>query len=325
MKLHENKTLFNQAVRFTAQKLGILDIYVEKDYWVTFALKIIFSSEAADYTIFKGGTALSKCYGIIERFSEDIDLVIVKSLEDSGNQLKIKTQKISKILDPYFPEIEVEGITQKMGMNRKTAHSYAKEFSGEFGQVRDSIIIEASWLGYFEPNENREIKTLIAEMMDKNDQTQLISEYGLEPFKVSVLKPTRTLCEKIMSLVRFSYSEDAISDLKSKVRHIYDIYKMLEVPEIKDFFNSEQFEMMILKVAQDDTVSYKSNNEWLKNHPKNALIFADKINVWNEIEPVYKADFGKLVYGELPDAKEMVRTMEIVENRLQNIDWNLNK
>ena len=233
MKLHENKTLFNQAVRFTAQELGILDIYVEKDYWVTFALKIIFSSEAADYTIFKGGTALSKCYGIIERFSEDIDLVIVKSLEDSGNQLKIKTQKISKILYPYFPEIEVEGITQKMGMNRKTAHSYSKEFSGDYGQVRDSIIIEASWLGYFEPNENREIKTLIAEMMEKNNQAQLISEYGLESFKVSVLMPTRTLCEKIMSLVRFSYSDDAISDLKSKIRHIYDIYKMLEVPEIK--------------------------------------------------------------------------------------------
>ena len=320
MKLHENKTLFNQAVRFTAQELGILDIYVEKDYWVTFALKIIFSSEAAEYAIFKGGTALSKCYGIIERFSEDIDLVIVQSGE-SNNQLKNKTKKISKILDSYFPEIEVEGITQKMGMNRKTAHSYSKEFSGDYGQVRDSIIIEASWLGYFEPNENREIKTLIAEMMEKNKQTSLIIEYGLEPFQVSVLMPTRTLCEKIMSLVRFSYSEDAISDLKSKIRHIYDIYKMLSVPEIKDFFDSEKFDQMLLKVAQDDIESYKSNNDWLKNHPKDALIFADRSNVWNEIEPVYKADFGKLVYGELPDAKEMIKTLETVENRLQKIDW----
>ena len=48
MKLHENKMLFNQAVRFTAQELGILYIYVEKDYWVTFALKIIFSSEPTE-------------------------------------------------------------------------------------------------------------------------------------------------------------------------------------------------------------------------------------------------------------------------------------
>lgn len=323
MKLHENKTLFNQAVRFTAQELGILDIYVEKDYWVTFALKIIFSSEVADYTIFKGGTALSKCYGIIERFSEDIDLVVVKSPEDSGNQLKNKTKKVSKILESYFPEIEVEGITQKMGMNRKTAHSYAKEFSGDYGQVRDSIIVEASWLGYFEPNEVKEIKTLIAEMMGKTKQAQLISEYGLESFNVSVLKPTRTLCEKIMSLVRFSYSEDAISDLKNKVRHVYDIYKMLEVPEIKQFFDSEKFDEMLLKVAQDDIESYKSNNEWLKNHPKDALIFADRIKVWNELEPVYNTDFGKLVYGELPDAKEMLGTLEIVNNRLQDIAWNL--
>ena len=273
MKLHENKTLFNQAVRFTAQELGILDIYVEKDYWVTFALKIIFSSDVAGYTIFKGGTALSKCYGIIERFSEDIDLVVIKSPEDSGNQLKNKTKKVSKVLESYFPEIEVEGITQKMGMNRKTAHSYAKEFSGDYGQVRDSIIIEASWLGYFEPNENREIKTLIAEMMEKNNLAQLISEYGLESFKVSVLMPTRTLCEKIMSLVRFSYSDDAISDLK--------------------------------------------------NHPKEALIFVDRIKIWNEIEPVYNIDFRKLVYGELPDAKQMTNTLETVNNRLQNIAWNL--
>lgn len=323
MKLHENKTLFNQAVRFTAQELGILDIYVEKDYWVTFALKIIFSSDVAGYTIFKGGTALSKCYGIIERFSEDIDLVVIKSPEDSGNQLKNKTKKVSKVLESYFPEIEVEGITQKMGMNRKTAHSYAKEFSGDYGQVRDSIIIEASWLGYFEPNENREIKTLIAEMMEKNNQAQLISEYGLESFKVSVLMPTRTLCEKIMSLVRFSYSDDAISDLKNKVRYIYDIYKMLEVPEIKQFFDSEKFDEMLLKVAQDDMDSYKSNNEWLKNHPKEALIFVDRIKIWNEIEPVYNIDFRKLVYGELPDAKQMTNTLETVNNRLQNIAWNL--
>ena len=323
MKLHENKTLFNQAVRFTAQELGILDIYVEKDYWVTFALKIIFSSDVAGYTIFKGGTALSKCYGIIERFSEDIDLVVIKSPEDSGNQLKNKTKKVSKVLESYFPEIEVEGITQKMGMNRKTAHSYAKEFSGDYGQVRDSIIIEASWLGYFEPNENREIKTLIAEMMEKNNQAQLISEYGLESPKVSVLMPTRKKKKKIMSLVRFSYSDDAISDLKNKVRHIYDIYKMLEVPEIKQFFDSEKFDEMLLKVAQDDMDSYKSNNEWLKNHPKEALIFVDRIKIWNEIEPVYNIDFRKLVYGELPDAKQMTNTLETVNNRLQNIAWNL--
>ena len=98
---------------------------------------------------------------------------------------------------------------------------------------------------------------------------------------------------------------------------------MLEVPEIKQFFDSEKFDEMLLKVAQDDMDSYKSNNEWLKNHPKEALIFVDKIKIWNEIEPVYNIDFRKLVYGELPDAKQMTNTLETVNNRLQNIAWNL--
>ena len=65
MKLHENKTLFNQAVRFTAQELGILDIYVEKDYWVTFALKIIFSSEPTERSrqlYYKQKVVIGGCY-----------------------------------------------------------------------------------------------------------------------------------------------------------------------------------------------------------------------------------------------------------------------
>lgn len=79
MNLHENRELFTQAVRFTALEMKIPDLYVEKDYWVTFALKLIFNSPVAGHVVFKGGTALSKCYQIIERFSEDIDLVIMKS------------------------------------------------------------------------------------------------------------------------------------------------------------------------------------------------------------------------------------------------------
>jgi len=69
MKLHENTDLYNDAITATAQRLGIREIYIEKDYWVTLALYHIFSSEAASYAIFKGGTALSKCFGTVERLS----------------------------------------------------------------------------------------------------------------------------------------------------------------------------------------------------------------------------------------------------------------
>ena len=69
MRLHENKTLFRQAVQFTSDRMQILPIFIEKDYWVTYALHTIFNHEIGSDTVFKGGTALSKCYKMIDRFS----------------------------------------------------------------------------------------------------------------------------------------------------------------------------------------------------------------------------------------------------------------
>ena len=69
MKLHENTKLFTDAIRATAQRMEILDIYIEKDYWVCYALHLIYNSKFKDEVVFKGGTALSKCFDIIERFS----------------------------------------------------------------------------------------------------------------------------------------------------------------------------------------------------------------------------------------------------------------
>lgn len=148
MKLHENKKLFNQAIQFTSDQMQILPIYVEKDYWVTYALFTIYKDEIGKDTVFKGGTALSKCYNVIERFSEDIDLVVLRNEGESNNQLTNKIREISRVVKNVLPEINIDGLTQKKGMNRKTAHSYTKEFQGDYGQVRDAIVVEATWLGY---------------------------------------------------------------------------------------------------------------------------------------------------------------------------------
>ncbi len=323
MNLHENKTLFQQAVRFTAQEMKIPDLYIEKDYWVTFALKQIFSEETKEYCVFKGGTALSKCYGIVERFSEDIDLVIMKTGEESANQLKNRLKKVSQILEKHLPEVAVTNITQKMGMNRKTAHTYSKEFQGNYGQIRDVIIVEASWLGYYEPYEQKNVRTFISEMMLRNRQENLIEEYGLQEFPVNVLKLERTFCEKIMSLVRFSYSEDYIADLKSKIRHTYDLHQMLQQKEILDFFESEDFEKMLNKVGQDDVASYKNDNEWLKFHPKDSRFFAKLDEIWEQLEQTYKTDFRNLVYGELPDSGKVKLSLERLKYRIEQIVWSV--
>lgn len=323
MKLHLNKTLFRQAVQFTADQMKIPAIYIEKDYWVTFALYIIFNNEIGKDSVFKGGTALSKCYNTIERFSEDIDLVVLRHEGESNNQLTNKIKKISKVVADVLPEVDIPELTQKMGMNRKTAHTYAKEFKGNYGQVRDVIVVEATWLGYFEPYTTKNISSFVGNMMLNNGQKNIAEENGLLPFELLVLEPTRTICEKIMSLVRFSYGERPIDDLRNKVRHTYDLHQLLQQKEYSEFFDSPAFAEMLLKVANDDVVSYKNSNQWLIHHPNEALIFKDLENVWNELKPVYNGDLRNLVYGILPDEQAVLSTLQRIKNRLATIGWNI--
>jgi len=84
MNLHENEILFRQAIQATAQRMGemgkdIPEIFIEKDYWITIALKQIFQKETGLFAIFKGGTALAKCHQLIERFSYPEKIVIKRS------------------------------------------------------------------------------------------------------------------------------------------------------------------------------------------------------------------------------------------------------
>ena len=325
MTLHENKELYNDAILATAQQKGIPEIYIEKDYWVTMALNRIFTTDIGKEAVFKGGTALSKCYNIIERFSEDIDMVILRNNTETGNQLKAKIKKISNIVAKTLPEIEVNGITNKMGMIRKTAHSYQKTFEGEFGQVRDIIIVESTWLGSFEPYTTATVSSFVAEMMKANNQEALIKEYMLNTFEVQVLSLERTLCEKIMSLMRFSYTNDPITDLNNKIRHVYDIDKLLEDKEVNTFFNSPEFDKLLLIVASDDIISFKNNNSWLENHPATAIIYADIENTWSQMRNTYNTTFKELVYGELPTEEKMTRTLQKVYDRIVLVNWIINK
>ncbi len=323
MKLHLDKKLFTQAIQFTADQLGIPAIYVEKDYWVTFALHTIFHHTIGKETVFKGGTALSKCYGMIDRFSEDIDLVVLKKDGEAANQLTNKIKRISTVVNTVLPEVTIEGLTHKMGMNRKTAHSYSKEFTGNYGQVRDAIVIEATWLGNHEPYTKRPIISMVGNMMLQNNQLNIAKKHDLLHFELNVLEPTRTLCEKIMSLVRFSYGENPLEDLKKKVRHTYDLHQILQQTRFLDFFNTPAFEEILLKVAQDDVISFKNNNKWLENHPLKALFFDKLDEIWPELKTIYNTDFKGLVYGDLPPESEVVATMLLIKERISRIKWEI--
>jgi hypothetical protein len=223
-----------------------------------------------------------------------------------------------------LPEIPVKEVTNKKGMIRKTAHTFPKQFKGNYGQVRDFIVLESTWLGYHEPHSDREISSFISQMMLETGQEEMAKEYHLMPFRVRVLAPTRTICEKIMSLVRFSHTVTPIEDLRLKIRHCYDLHQLLRLEEVLGFLEGEEFEVMLKKVAQDDVEGYKSNNQWLAIHPKEAIIFKETNDTWNALKSAYLGGFSDLVYGKLPDEKDIFETISSIASRLQNMFWTIN-
>ena len=95
--LHNDRELFEQLILRTSEFLGIKAEIIEKDYYVTLFLKELVS--VSPDIIFKGGTSLSKCYHLIDRFSEDIDLNIETETKPSESRRKHLKSSIVGVID----------------------------------------------------------------------------------------------------------------------------------------------------------------------------------------------------------------------------------
>ena len=327
MNLHLDKDNFEGAIIATAEYLKIPEIFIEKDYWVTYALHALFHSNVKTGIVFKGGTSLSKCYKVIERFSEDIDLVVIKNDDDTGNTLKRKLKEVTDVVDGSILEVVPnDPHSKKLGSLRKIVYSYPKiGVQGIYGEVRENIVVEVSHLGNFQPNTEQPICTLIAQYIKTTETPELIAQFGLEDFQVTALAVERTFCEKIISLVRFSHTENPLEDLSKKVRHTYDLHQLMQLKEIQNFVSSHEFDSMLMQVGKDDDKAIPNNKKWLYEHPKDALIFSKTSLVWNHLRKVYLTKFKELVTGELPDENAVFETLVFLSQRIQQMKWNIKK
>ncbi len=326
MNLHLDKDNFEGAIVATADYFEIPEIFIEKDYWVSYALHQLFHSDIKDLVVFKGGTSLSKCYGVIKRFSEDIDIVVVKNETDSGNALRNRLKDITNVIDNSILEVVPnDPNTNKKGSIRKIIYSYPKVgVKGAYGEVRENIALEVSHLGNTEPNVEKPIRTLIADYIKTTPNIGLIAQFGLEDFEVKALSIERTFCEKIISLVRFSYTENPLDDLSNKVRHTYDLHLLMKLDTMQHFVNSNSFDTMLLQVAKDDDKAIPNDKNWLYKHPKEALIFNKIDIVWETLKKTYTGSkFKELIIGkELPpDEKAIFETLLFLSKRIQTIQW----
>jgi len=317
MTLHLDSKLFKEAITKTSELLNFPEVFIEKDYWVCYALQVLFSSKHKNNIVFKGGTSLSKCYKIIDRFSEDIDISFFDiDIDISGNQKRNLLKELSSILDKNLPEIK-DPLTNKKGMIRKTVHKFEQGSNNSSEISNSKVVLESSHLGNPEPFRPMIIQSYISEMMYKNNQQDLIGKYSMEPFSVNVQAIEKTFCEKIMSLCRFSYSANPYLELSRKIRHIYDLKKMLDNQNISKFFNGTEFPIMLEKVKNEDKVTYSQ----AYNRPiSKAIIFNNPEDTWNNIKSNYQS-FTEMIIRNIPSENKMLDTLKVISERLKVLEF----
>jgi len=311
MNLHKNKEDFRDLIKLAADYFKITEVYVEKDYWVTLILKNLSKSKYRGQIIFKGGTSLSKAYGIIERFSEDIDLQLI-SFEGSSGQKKNLMKKIEKALTLELTYLESHPRESKKGNIRKTVYSYDKvSKKDDFFQASKELILEINGMSIPEPWEPKEIKSYIANYLIENDLLDVVEEFELESFSVNVLNKERTFVEKIFAILDFSFKEDYQSTLSNKIRHVYDISKLYNDQDVKDFFYSNEFfEIANRVVVENDFFGDRKE----RTYSDSRFYREDILKV---IEKTYNDDFSKFVFGVLPDFNQVKEDTLIVLEKIK--------
>lgn len=246
--LHEHED-FKYFIIEAAKQVNLSEFIVEKDYWVTYLLKNLVKSEFADEFVFKGGTCLSKAYNLIERFSEDIDLLM---LETDKTQSKTQKEKRLIALREYINGLD--NLSYTTG-NRSTLYAAFKfTFPTISTNITDSvgksILLEPGYRGGIVPEiQKKTITSYIEKIIDGK-----LDDYDTKPFEINVLSTERIFVEKIFAIKEI-YDKDSGETLQKKTRHYYDIYKLLQTKEVQALlYDKTKLESI---VADINEISYK--------------------------------------------------------------------
>ncbi len=209
---------YRDAVVETAARLGIAERQIEKDYWVTETLRELVRRFDGRF-LFKGGTSLSKAYRLVERFSEDIDLLL---LSEPGTE----TEELLDAIALAAGEVcgsEPTTESRKDGLARRMLVNYSELANTRRvrGMLR-RIVVEPGVRGGPIPNERRSIEALMAQALGAD------AEYDdLTAFEIDVLHPARTMVEKLFAVDAIAaklVADPARRLADTEARHLYDLY-----------------------------------------------------------------------------------------------------
>ena len=260
MNLHGHKNEFHDLITLVSREKHIPESAVERDYYLVMMLQKLEQSEYVGQCVFKGGTSLSKCYpGSIERFSEDIDLTFL-GMEFLDKQCSRQIKKIESVMTA---EAETEPIPEERSNRSKSLFVW-------YGDRKNRIKLEIGSSVRPDPYEKRAFRTYIREYLETHGFTEEVGVYELSAVELNVLDISRTFIDKLMSVKRHAIC----GTLGGKVRHIYDVVRLYQMPEIQSFLqDKEELKRLVQLTKETDFYYIGKRNVSAEYDPKAPYCF----------------------------------------------------
>lgn len=218
--LHNQGRLFSDLATGASEAMGLDESFVVKDYFVVAMLKEITCRNPA--LVFKGGTCLSKCYGVIDRFSEDVDLGIQEEHATEGMRRRIKRAVLESAEELGLSIANLDRTRSRREYNR-----YEIPLPSIDGtSFNERLIVETAVMTPADPALKRPLQSLIGEYCEAQGYQDVIEEFGLGSFEVLANSLERTFCDKVFAVCDY-YLAGPIPYRQS--RHLYDLRKLLAV------------------------------------------------------------------------------------------------
>jgi hypothetical protein len=322
----------NELIIRASSKLHISPVLVEKDFWVSWLLNKIFQHEISKDIIFKGGTSLSKCYGIISRFSEDIDLTIDRkifnnpeneeSLSNKGLQRLIESndkhasdfvnQTFKPILESIFT-LELGEVGWKITPDEDEPKNLRFHYpSGirttDDPYVKQSVLIELGVRGEINPHE---IKAVISYM-----EKAFADLLDPETSDIRTLSPLRTFWEKVTLLHAENHRpiEKSFGDRLS--RHYYDLYQM-----IKDGVADRAISNLSLLYDVIDHKKKYFRAGWAQY--ETAVPGTLSITPNSYLQGILEKDYAQMqhmLFDEIPEFHVIIESLQRFEDRINDVN-----
>jgi len=117
-----------------------------------------------------------------------------------------------------------------------------------------------------------------------------------------------------VSLIRFSFAEDAVQSIATKIRHFYDLYFLINDSECKEFINSSDFKQRFISILNHDKKIFDEPKNWQAKKLEQSPLISNFNDIWEQLKESYNNELSALAFKEIPEDREIVsRLSEILK------------